>query len=72
VAKRNTKRRVAQILAGNPWLYAGICGIVKRATKALCVSDLSRIDFLATDERHVNTRFHFGPSRGWIGPLERR
>jgi uncharacterized protein (DUF362 family) len=183
VAKRNMKRRVAQLLAGNPWLYARVRGIVKRATRALGISskfhaewgdwhgndtiwrtildinrvlfyadqsgvmretkqrnyfcfvdgvvgmegegpmagdavpagvvlagddpvavdaraaevmgfdsgkvqtikaagglpqyglgmsDLSRVDFLATEERHANTRFHFGPSRGWIGHLERR
>jgi uncharacterized protein (DUF362 family) len=183
VAKRNMKRKVARLLAGNPWLYARVRGVTKRATRALGISskfhaewgdwhgndtiwrtifdinrvlfyadrggvmretkqrdyfcfidgvvgmegegpmagdavpagivlagddpvavdalaaevmgfdsrkiptikaaarllkyglgtsDLSRIDVLATEERHVNTRFHFGPSRGWIGHLERR
>jgi uncharacterized protein (DUF362 family) len=183
VMKANMKRRFAQLLAGNPWLYARVRGAVKRATRALRLSseyhaawgdwhgndtiwrtildinrvlfyadpsgvmretkqrnyfcfidgvvgmegegpmagdavlaglvlagedpvavdaraaevmgfdsgkvqtiraaggllkyplgasDLSQIDLLAVQERHVNTRFHFGPARGWIGHLERR
>jgi hypothetical protein len=38
VVKRNMKRRTAQLLAGNPRLYAGIRGVVHRAVQALRLS----------------------------------
>jgi uncharacterized protein (DUF362 family) len=38
---------------------------------ALGISDLSRIDFLGTEDKHVDTRFRFKPSHAWIGHIER-
>ncbi len=37
----------------------------------LGISDWSRIDFLATDDKHVETRFRFKPPPAWRGHIER-